>query len=120
MIISIVEAIYIVFILKYFKTSYSFNHPLEIYVVGLNNYLKHPINSDKYENKICKLGHKLSFYFAFYIIFRHFIPNNYLSIINPYIIYISIILSLLNLNAFIYLLPIFLFELFFQKLSKKT
>ena len=118
LLISIIEALYIIFILNFFKTTYSFNHPLEIFIIGFDNYLKHPIHSDKYENKICELGHDLSICFAFYIILRHFLPPN--TIYNSYIIYFAIVLSLLNLNAFIYLLPIFIYELFFYSDLPKT
>lgn len=117
LILSIVEIVYILYIFNFFKTRLSFNHPFEIIFTGFSEYLKHPIDSDIYENKICPLGHILSHLFSIYILIRLILIQTdslnikTIKIINCFVIGFAIIISLLlNLNAFIYLIPVLLFE----------
>ena len=119
LILSIVEIVYILYIFNFFKTRVSFHHPFEIIFTGFNEYLKHPIESDIYENKICPLGHTLSYIFSIYILIRLILVQTdslnikTIKIINSFVIGFAIIIALLlNLNAFIYLIPVFLLEFF--------
>ena len=112
--ISILEAIYIIYMLRYFKTKYSFAHPLTYFNSDM---FYHPIGiSDVKESKICKFGHITSWYLAILLILRCILYNNklinkeiFLSI-NRLIFFGVLSVSLLNLNAFIYLIPFFIIE----------
>ena len=117
--LSILEGLYIIYMFNYFKTTKSIHHPFEIYMIGLNKYLKHPIYSGKYENKICNFGKDISWYIALYLILRHvFLKNKWISKniilnINKLLLILGCVLSLLtNLNAFVYLLPVLIIEFF--------
>ena len=106
-IFSVIEAVYLVYMFNYFKTTYSVHHPFEILITGIS----------KYENKICKFGHDISWYFAFYLIIRNFldkltdVKKETICLINKFITYCAIGMALLtNMNAFIYLIPILVFE----------
>ena len=110
-------SIYIIYILVYFKTSYSVYHPLEVILqnnLSVNSILKHPLyNTGLYENKVCGLGHIMAFLLAFWILNRKMITNNQYTNINNWIWYIIMTLSLiLNPNVFVYLLPVFCLEIF--------
>ena len=107
---SLIEGIYIVYMFNFFKTKWSIHHPLEILLEG-NTYLQHPINTGDYENKICGLGNLSGFLLLIWFLFRWKLPDNLRLIWNRRILYLVIIVSLLmNLNAFIYFVPIIFFE----------
>ena len=90
---------YLFYIFRHFKTTYSFNHPFQLNLTG---WFKHPIRSSLYENKICDFG-KLSILFLIgTIIFDNCISKNIVFII-------TLLLSLLNMNAFVYLIPYFIY-----------
>ena len=110
--INCLEAIYIFYMYNIFKTKYSIHHPLE-YIINnqnISDFIKHPINSGNYENKICLLGTYVSVLLVFWIIIRK--PTKIYRKINK-IIFILVLLGslLMNLNAFIYLIPVFIYEL---------
>ena len=116
-IFSVIEAVYLVYMFNYFKTTYSVHHPFEILITGISKYLEHPIGTGHYENKICKFGHDISWYLAFYLIIRNFldeltdVKKETICLINKFITYCAIGMALLtNMNAFIYLIPILVFE----------
>ena len=114
--ISIIEASYLVYMFRYFKTTVSFNHPLEFWITKeLGNYWEHPIGSSDYENKICPFGHNIIFLLAGYIIIRNFmdIPRY----IHVNILKISFFNSLANMNAVIYLAPFIILEYFLMNKS---
>ena len=94
---------------QFFKTTICFNHPLEFYLTNnLSNYFNHPIDSIDYESKICDFGKNIIWLLVIYLIYKSY--NNISNNINNFIILITFILSLLNLNAFIYLIPYFISE----------
>ena len=64
--ISIIEAIYTVYMYIFFKTTYSIHSPLEYYVIK-SDLWNHPIYTGKYQNKICKLGSYASIVIVFYL-----------------------------------------------------
>lgn len=120
---SLLEIIYIIYFFNFFKTRFGIHHPFEALITGWNEYLKHPINSGLYENKICCLGNILSYIYSAYILIRYILydlidlkNNNKLLFenlknINNVLLITAVFLSLLmNINAFIYLIPIILFE----------
>ncbi len=98
-----------------FKTNVSFHHPLEIMFQNknLSEYLKHPISNGVYESKICKLGNDVSILIIFWLWYRLLYPKEYIIKYNYLIFIIIFICSLLmNMNSFIYLLPIYVYELY--------
>jgi hypothetical protein len=117
-IITLFEIIYIYYILNIFKTTYTIHHPLEYAMINeLPNYFKHPIGKYEYSNKICPFGHFASklliLYLAIrYILLSYKIRRGLLYKINFIILIITLLLSLLNMNAFTYLIPYFLVEIY--------
>ena len=125
LVVSIIEIIYIIYFFNYFKTSIEIHLPLECIITGWSEYLKHPMGTGAYESKICKLGNHLSYLFALYGVARYIafyvltlnMKSGWIKIlkkINIIIIAIAVGLSLImNLNAFIYILPIVILEVFY-------
>ena len=114
-IITLIESIYIYYMYNLFKTTISFHHPLEIMFQNknLSTYLQHPISSGVYESKICKLGNDVSILIIFWLWIRLLFPKINILKYNYLIFLIILICSLLmNMNSFIYLLPIYVYELY--------
>ena len=110
-ILTLIELIYLYYMFFIFKTRYSIHHPFEILFQDIP-YARHPIQTGKYENKICDLGRYFFDIFVPFVIIKEYFPK----MLNKRItlLMISFILSiafLLNLNAFIYLIPITIVEL---------
>lgn len=121
LIITIVEAIYMVYMYNYFKTTSTFHNPLEKMLNNqvFSDFFKHPMYSSEYGSKICPFGNYMGFILGFWVILRY-ILNRYppslsskIRIINK-IIFIAVLLGsmLLNFNSFVYYLPIFIYELY--------
>jgi hypothetical protein len=107
--ISILESLYLIFMFRFFKTSINFDI-LKIY--WANNYLKHDIQNN-YGLKICPFGQDVIFVLIFILLFRtvYTIDKTYIK----YSLYIALGLSLLmNWNAFVYLLPVYGIEKYFN------
>ncbi len=109
--ITLLICVYLYYMFHHFKTTISFNHPYEsILHTSLHQYFKHPIHSDKYENKICDFGKHSIFILIFYLLSTlYFQINKKISFI---LTMITFLLSLLNMNAVIYLIPFFIIELY--------
>lgn len=110
--ISIIEALYVIYMMNYFKTNYSLHLPFEK-ITQYHKFLMHPINTGRYESKVCPFGNLSGFLIAIWIIirilYRH---NNIIPYINTVIWIIIVILSfIMNVNCFIYLIPAFLLEI---------
>jgi len=103
---SLMQGLYIYYMFNFFKTTYSINHPFEM--IFNNNYLKHPIKTGKYESKICPFGNHVGLFLLVWFIIRHHIKNNYYN--NVIFLYLIIGSIIMNLNAFIYLIPVLLIE----------
>ena len=114
LIISIVESIYIVYMFRYFKTNYSFNLiPLKF--LDNNEYLRHQkYYSQEAVSHICPFGHDMAFVIAGFLILRNFIPC--LMEYNNWVIGLIFLGCFLNLNCVVYILPVLLIELNFEKL----
>ena len=114
LIISIIEACYIFYMFRCFKTTYSFNLlPLKF----LNNslYLKHQeYNSKIPVSHICPFGHDMAWFISGYLVIRNFLPC--FDKANKWIIGLITLGCCLNLNALFYFLPIIIIELNLQKL----
>ena len=110
LLVSIIEALYVIYMLNFFKTKYSLAHPLSNFN---NEYLKHPIGkSDIPISNICEFGHQSSWLLATFIILRPFFINKYTKNLNILGLIIVFSFSLLNMNAVVYLLPVFILEIY--------
>ena len=123
---TILEIIYIIYVLNYFKTKYSIAHPLTYFE---SDFLHHPVISEEVSDPmsmICPLGHRASWYLAGYILVRYILNNcnlvdkKSMQKINRHIFTLVLLGSLLNFNAVLYLLPVFLYEFGFIKHINKT
>ena len=87
----------------FFKTSIDFN-----VLTSPKGWLFEHLIGDTYGLRVCLFGRIAIFALIFVLIMRHFIN------ISPLFVKISLgiagFLSLINLNAFVYLIPIILFE----------
>jgi hypothetical protein len=105
---------YLIYMFRYFKTKISFTHPLEFLMMSKSlEYFKHSLTYGSYESKICPFGHDAIFVLVIFILFRW--KFNFLNKVSKIMLVIVFIISLLNLNAVIYLIPYFIFELFLIK-----
>ena len=104
LIISIIESIYIYYMFCCFETDIDFN----IFASPSHYWFKHLVGNEK-GLRICLFGQKITPLIIFILIIRNFIiiPKNYFM---GFIIF-SMIFSLINFNAFAYLLPIFILEI---------
>lgn len=116
---SVIEAIYIVYMLNYFKTKYSFAHPLSNFD---NSYFKHPIGiSTEPISNICQFGHNASWLLAIFILIRPYLyTNKIMKYISTVVLIIVGTVSLLNINAVIYLIPYFIYEIVLIKNNFKV
>ena len=116
LIFSVIHSLYIIYVLRFFKTKYSLAHPATYFSSDI---LHHPIGkSDEARSPVCKLGHILSWYLATFVILRQLLLFKYtkcqkmvkkLSLI---ILCLTITLSFLNFNVVVLLLPHFFIEYF--------
>jgi len=108
--LGIIQGIYIVYILNFFKTKYSLAHPLSNFN---SSYFKHPIgiNSQPISN-ICEFGHQASWFLAAFVVLRSVFPNKFTKHLSIIMLIITATFSMLNLNAVIYLFPHFLIEIY--------
>lgn len=115
LLVSIIEAIYIVYMLNFFKTKYSLAHPFT-YFSG--EYIKHPIGiGDKPRSNICRFGHDVSWILACYVIIRGYllqykvVKRKILVNLNKLALVTVFCFSLMNFNAIVYLIPFFITEI---------
>ena len=121
-IIPIIESIYIIYMWNFFKTTYSFHNIWETNLMSIQNlpdFFKHQIKNTEYSNKICPLGNLSAYLLAIWIIITKIITpqhlsnksQQYLKTATKIIFIITAILAfIMNLNAFIYLIPVFVYE----------
>jgi hypothetical protein len=121
--ISIIEAVYVIYMLNYFKTKYSLAPPLSYFKI---QYLRHPIGvSAKPHTNICPFGHDISWLIAAALIIRSVLINTkcYKKETIQFIKYATIILaigSLVNLNCLLYLLPVFIIEYYLYTMKYRV
>ncbi len=103
--VSIIESLYLVFMFHFFKTSVDFN-----ILSSPKGWLFEHLIGDEYGLRICPFGQIAIFALIFIIIGRH-----YFDISDNFILFAfvaSFLLSLMNLNAVVYMLPVWLVELY--------
>ncbi len=105
-------AVYLVYMLNWFKTTWNFAHPLSKFT---SEYLAHPVTKlSRPINPVCKLGNTLSWIGAIGLILRGLSLDLYIGKFDRlYWICLSFgfVLSLMNFNVTVYLLPILIFEI---------
>ena len=110
LLISIFESIYLIYMFHYFKTSIDFN------ILGSpeNWIFKHLIGNEK-GLRICPFGRIVIIPFVIILLLRNFsfipISKHFVNIL----LVLSFILSFMNMNAVVYLIPIWLVEIFIIK-----
>ena len=105
--ISILESIYIFYMFLFFKTSIDFN-----ILRSPDGWLFKHLIGDEYGLRICMFGRIIIFFIIPILIVRHFYPiskNVMLGIIIG-----SFVFSLCNFNSLVYLIPVWLIEIFYQ------
>lgn len=113
LVLSILEGLYIVYMFVFFKTKYSleigrWNDDLWRSKI-IKEWFVHPIVKSEYaESQICPFGKYSSFLILLFLILRHYISC--FRKINTYIFILILVLSLMNYNATLYLIPIFIIE----------
>lgn len=109
--ITIFEVVYLFYMYFLFETSYNFN--LAIFdknIQDMGYFFVH--NTSKYENKICGFG-KLMAIIAIILAFIRLYSNSNFIYENIIFDIICLILALLmNMNAFIYIIPVLLCEIY--------
>ena len=119
LLVSLVQAIYVIYMMNYFKTKYSLAHPFSYFE---NKFLYHPIGkSEKPICNICPLGNYGGFLIGIYVILRWVIFTNMkkktkgVKLFSIFALLLVFMLSLLNFNAVVYLLPYFVMEVYIIK-----
>jgi hypothetical protein len=107
------------------KTRYYVKNPFNIFnclekgnekSTGILNFLKHPVGKGEYGSYICPFGKVMIVILCLFLIFRiylfksHYIYNSYIKKIIIIVLIITFLLSFMNINAMIYLIPFFLIE----------
>jgi hypothetical protein len=117
--ITFIEIIYVIYILRFFKTRYSLAHPM---VKFNSEYLKHPIGKfDAPQSNICKFGQDGAIIIAFLLLLRlkaiylFNIKTKNVAMTNKFVLFVIGILSFMNFNALVYLLPFFVCEIILIK-----
>ena len=101
--ISLVESAYLMFMFLFFKTTMDFN----VIRSPTGWWFEHLVG-DHYGLRICPFGRVAIFALIFVLILRHYvkIPKWFIYLV----LCISFVLSFMNMNAVIYLIPIWLIE----------
>ena len=101
--ISLVESAYLIFMFLFFKTTMDFN----VIRSPTGWWFEHLVG-DHYGLRICPFGRVAIFALIFVLILRHYvkIPKLFIYLV----LCISFVLSFMNMNAVIYLIPIWLIE----------
>ena len=114
LLILLLECYYIIYMLIFFKTQYNIAHPLTYFK---NDMFFHPIGMSSYpKSMICKFGKYMAIISSIFLFIRFFLfeNSNFRNIYLKYhktMIYILITLCFINLNALLYMIPIFMLEL---------
>lgn len=120
LIITLIESIYATYMYNYFKTTYSFHNPLEMLLNNaiFSDFFKHPMYSTEYSSKICLFGNYIGVILSSWILVRYILNTYYtkseymVKQVNTFI-FCSVFIGsiIMNFNAFIYYIPLFIYEL---------
>ena len=105
LLISLLEVIYLSFMFHFFKTSMDLN----ILASPKGSFFKHLVGNEK-GLRICLFGQIIIIPLLILLLIRNFIsiPQSFMN----RVLVIAFLLSFMNINALIYLLPILLIEVF--------
>lgn len=118
--ISLIEIIYVVYMLRYFKTVYSMSlyegNIRKLFTnIDIKKYISHNINNTLVpEHHICPFGRDSALIIGLYLLVRvYYLYNNYKWNwkLNKNILMLILVVSLVNMNAVFYLLPFFITEI---------
>ena len=115
LLLSILEGLYIIYMFVFFKTRYT----LEIGRWEGVSWMKIPLlihpteRCDVAQSQICQFGKIGSILIFIYLVTRHIVSS--LRKINRYVFIIIFILCLMNMNAVVYMLPVFIIEVINDK-----
>ena len=104
LLISIIESIYLIYMFLFLQTSIDFNSTA---FDTKYSFLKHAEGNQK-TNRICPFGHYAIFVLIAILLGRHLFPISKWFVIVS--IGIALLISLMNMNALVYLLPIVVVE----------
>lgn len=128
-ILSIIEGVYVIYILRYFKTTKSFAMYERGMISGLftgeiKKYLTHNINNtDKPMHHICAFGRDASLLLGIFFFLRAYYIHNHISwnwTRNNIVLFLFFIGCFLNINAVVYMLPILFIELYIYRTRPHT
>ena len=109
--ISLIEALYIVYMFRYFKTTVSMNL-IPLRFLDYSSYMIHQKKSSNVPvSHICQFGHDMAFVIGGFFILRNYVP--WIMKNNSKIIVLILFGCLLNINALVYFLPILLIEFYY-------
>ena len=116
--ISIIESLYLIYMFLFFETNVNFDtftfRPL--INVSENSSFFHS-NGNEYGSKICPFGKSIIFLFVAILLLRNYISiPKYIMIAT---IIIAILMSFINLNALVYILPVIFYEICLQVVYRK-
>jgi len=102
---SVAESVYLIFMFLFFKTSVDFN----VIRSPTGEWFEHLVG-DEYGVRICPFGRVAIFALIFVLLGRHYIkiPQYWVNVAMS----IAFVLSWMNMNAVVYLLPVFAIEYF--------
>ncbi|VVU94830.1 hypothetical protein CPAV1605_555 [seawater metagenome] len=103
--ISIFESIYLIYMFLLFETTIDFN----IFNSPKGYWLEHLTGNAK-GKRICPFGKVIIFFFIGILLCRHFVKLPKYTMISS--ICIGFILSLMNMNALVYISPVLIYELY--------
>lgn len=112
-VLSILDAIYIIYVLNYFKTKYNIAHPVLYFQ---SDYFKHPIEKTVVpQSMVCPFGNDASWLLALFVLIRCSMIVMYgksqsIKYISILVLVMSVLLSLMNFNVLLYLIPHLLVE----------
>lgn len=108
LILSLIESLYLIYMFHIFKTSVDFNF-LPLGILGRNSEWFRHIVGNEYGLRICPFGRVMILFLIALIIARNFVA------ISPYVMntafILSVLLSMMNMNAVVYMIPVWLLEL---------
>lgn len=119
LLITIIEIIYLIYTFIFMKTKFYILHPIYLFKVLEKNkkstfsFFKHSVQKGLCINRICPFGKVMIIILSIYLVLRNY--STKIKKINIIILLITLILSFMNMNSFIYLIPFFITEFFITK-----
>lgn len=113
------ESVYLIYMFFFFKTRFSYSNGLDKKISDMGSFFVHDTGS--YENKICSFGKIMAVIAILLWLVRLILlknPDFKGILLKGTIAFDSlcvVLAALMNLNAFIYIVPLMFFEIFFIK-----